>query len=59
MQAKKFNMFLGVQGEKFFWGVFIIFRLRMPIPPVPYNEKICNSQNMLTLTFYKILPFFE
>jgi len=57
--GKKTQHVFGGPGRKVFWGVFIIFRLRMPIPPVPYNEKICNSQNMLTLTFYKILPIFE
>ena len=38
-RQKNLNMFFWGPERK---GVFIIFRLRRPIPPVPYNEKICN-----------------
>jgi len=42
-------MFLEVQGEKLFWGVFIMFRLGRPIPPVPLNEKFAEHVDINVL----------
>jgi len=38
--GKKTQHVFGGPGRKVFLDVFIIFRLRRPIPLVPYNEKI-------------------
>jgi len=43
--GKKPQHVFGGPGRKVFWGVFIIFRLRKPIPPIPQKEKIFHSQN--------------